>query len=388
MKMHCKYIWFQLLIMSITLISCSNAFEDFETSPEESCNNFICTRAGDDDQVLTTYRVLTYRNSYMDQWYKNFGTYSGIPGQVMKPTILYDDGTIDTTRSPEEHKTAGFDGISGSQALITISPGIKNNDDGTFSFCPVDPDNGKLLISNMMNVYIGLFGTHDLGKLYDRRATFTFNFTIDPQVTDKIKSINISDLKVFGVGGGPDENGDYEVIKYQPALRQIIASNNPRIITLDVTAESNGLPTTWSNKDNPCFIASAFYAPMDIIKTLLSQSALAYDSDYLQLSFALSQNGGKEVIQSFILNEHIPEFEAQHHYEFNFTVRSFYIDLTLTDVSYEDESPNGWYVLPSMNETIGDLPSKRTIHLGSWQINGWETNDVDLSDNLPIGSNN
>lgn len=367
-------------IICILTTACNESLQPIDSPNGNTEYSFVCSRINEniDDNETRTYRILAYNTSYYF-YYKTTGTYSGIPGGYMCPTVLLDDGTIDFSMTEEEHKSAGFSGLTGSNHIICVSPGIKNNNDGTFDFCPADPETGSLLVTDDVFTELGRIREYNLGSLKDRRSRLTFNFTIDPLFTDIIKSIEISDVELIGAGGGPDENGIYENVSLQPVLRQTICSNNPRHIFVSNSHSSDTITS------GPIYVASSFYAPKDTVIKLLSPLASALETDYLQLSFLLSENGGKKTKQTFVINEKLPELKPQYDYTFNFQVQSYYINLFLVVKTYDLATPNDWYKESSSNETIGDN-SSTILNLGTWKISGWENGDINLNDNLPIGN--
>lgn len=96
----------------------------------------IDTRAGEVTEG-TTYRIMTYytdENSNRFKFVKT-GTYylKNATDEELTACRLNDDGG-----DPTDDSDAGLNGADGNFLLVFVSPGVINNDDGSFSFVPTE----------------------------------------------------------------------------------------------------------------------------------------------------------------------------------------------------------------------------------------------------------
>lgn len=375
MKRFDYYTYILAIILFVATSACTEKL-DLDSIDLTAPGSFVARSPMESSQAdpeIHTYRILTYSEDYsFDN--PNTGTYQGRIGEIMEPKVLDDYGIVEDSYGID-HISAILDGVSGSRWVLCASPGIKNNDDGSFDFLPAAPDN-TFLVSKAVKLNLGRPMLYQLGTLVDRRSRLRFKVAIDPQLTGTIKSIGVSEFTIKGVGG-EDEN-----IRMFPAQRQILQPHQTRYIELSDFSDAN--EGTAFVTTNPVYIASAFYAPRNVVASQLKVSTSnsnIRESDYIQVSFKLSQNGGKPTKMTFVINEKIPELEPMHEYTFVFNVKSRFIDLTLDIVSYDGLSPHNWYVHDNLwSAPIGEGISSVTI--GSWNINNW--NDHALDDNTEI----
>lgn len=318
-----------------------------------------------------TYRILTY--NYNTRYFDNIntGTYFGYPGELMIPTVLDDYGYSKTF---ERDERGILDGVSGNRWIVCISPGKKNNSDGSIDFNLSSPTDR--IYYSIKSDAVGQFKIYELPALTDHRSRLRFNISIDPSMTEKISSIEVSNFELIGIGAKD------EPVHLYPAQRQIATPKSKRSVVLDSTTPEDAPFTAYTNSE-PVYIASAIYAPKSIAlkKIGVSEANSNYilSSDYLQASFMLSQNGGHSTKVSFVLNKDFPELEPLHEYKFNFSVKSSYIDLTLDIYSYEGKI---WHDVDiTDNKAIGDIDEVGT-HQGTWAVGSWEYHE--LNDNLDI----
>lgn len=380
--MKTKFIYQMLLVSGLLAISaCSEKQEYVLLHEDDGSCDFVVSRSGDDiiypSAETLTYRLLTYNINTFSFDVAETGTYSGVPGEVLIPTKLNDDGTIDTTASPEENKAMMLQGINAVRYVTCISPGLKHSADGSVDFCPADPRDGMLL-SSTERFTVGSLKVFQLPPMKDMRSRLSFNVSIDPAAKDAIKNIEVRDFIVTGVGAKDEKVG------ILPKQRQINTPKRPREVTLRNRDEAFEV---WET-DPPVYVASAIYAPRDVtISTLKISEANATNirkSDYLQASFFLSQNGGNFVKMTITLNAHIPELLPMYEYVFNFNVKSLVIDLYLEVYSYDSVNPHDWCRTDVDSQEIGDVFPSLSFYVGSWPIDNW--NETDLNDNPEIGN--
>ena len=132
------------------LLLCCSQEEPLASEQEDAPVRFdIDTRVGEPVTAGTTYRIMAYHalentNQFL---FVRTGTYylkEAVPdGGFAELTAcrLDDDGT-----NPVSDATAGLNGLSGTYYLIFVSPGVKNNPDGSFS---VNPRTDKFVASKL-----------------------------------------------------------------------------------------------------------------------------------------------------------------------------------------------------------------------------------------------
>lgn len=376
MTNHIIYILFSILLASPTLISCADrpgsVISEEEPYINDRASDGFMTRAGEDNDIdaneILTYRILTYNSKTYGFDNPNTGTFSGRPGDLMIPTKLIDDGTPDKNATAVEHAAALLDGVTGTRLIVCYSPGKINNPDGSVDFKPADVDKGRFL-SSITETSLGQLRVIQLKPLYDIRSRLTFKVSIDPSVKSQIKNIKVSDFKINGVGD------TIHPISVYPAQSQIKTLNPIREVTLKGNETSEELCSEYCTA-HPEYIASGIYAPRNIAIDILNpegNDSYILDSDYIGVSFMLSQNGGNPIKLSFLINSDVPELLPMHGYDFSFNIKSTTIDLSLSIYSYSDKKLHDWKTvdLKESQEEIGDIVPKLTIEVGSWEIDGW-----------------
>lgn len=322
-----------------------------------------------------TYRLLTYKDD--DYSFNNTasGTFSGIPGEIMKPTKLNSDGSIDSVATSDEHAASILDGVYGKRWLLCISPGYMHEQNGSIGFKPADVRNGKLLAAANIQ-QLGLLKLYEIDTLRDIRSRLTFRISIHPTAKGHIHSINVTDFQVKGVGASD------ETIYTLPAQRQIITPRQVRSVTLtDMSTDDE--PKSVFATDVPEYVASAIYAPRDVAIDILNLSerfsGYVQESDYISASFKLSQNGGNPLEMNFVLNKvnEISELLPMHEYAFNFNVKSTTVDLVLDVFSYVGQNSHNWYKMDLSDAEISDIFPKLSIKVGEWPITDWNTEELE-----------
>lgn len=366
-----RYIVYGLAIFELFLISSCT-----QENPiiDAHCSYSFITRAegfydyGNADPL--TYRIITFDGTKYAYDNTQSGTYIGVPGEIMIPKKLDKDGNIVEGTSESEDAASVLDNVSGNRYIVCYSPGKEQNSNGSIGFHPAYPETGRLLCSYTKCSDLGKFKTVTLENMKDLRSQIVFKFSIDPLSKDEIKEIDIKDFVISGIGS------EQEMVNIYPAQRQIIVPTELRKVDdyMDVYSEE-GKRTSFSNENNPVYIASAIYAPRDIAISILklssANSTYILNSDYLQATFMISQNGHNYVKTSCVLNKSIPELKPMYKYEFNFNIKSSTIDLKLDVYSYEDKNAYDWNKLELTNQNIDEIP-KLSMDLGTWPIDDWQ----------------
>lgn len=368
------YGYILLGLFALISFSCANR-EEFPGEKSEKSFFTVSRAEGDlESDAPATYRIITYNTTY-DFDNPNTGTYAAEPGDILIPRVLDNLGYIVDDENID-HETAMLDNVSGDRYVLCVSPGVINNNDGSFDFQPSKPES-TFFATMATKLKLGHPQLYELGILYDRRSRLNFKIVVDPQIASVITGIAVSDFEIYGVGA------EDERIQFFPAQRQILKPIGKRKVNfVDVVAEgSSGVEL---KSETPTYIASGFYAPREVVLDNLKLSSTnpnVKDADYISVSFNISQNGGKPTRMLFVINERIPELLPMHEYTFVFNVKSRLIDLSLDITSYTGLSPHSWYKhnnldTPAIGEGVG------SVNLGSFQIKQWV--DLPLNDNPEI----
>lgn len=357
-----RYILIILLLLE-AVVSCeSNDGLDLSDSPE------IITRTDEPGTTERTYRILTYDSS---RKFKDdaTGTYIGVPGQVMTPHVLDADGVKVDTATIEENKAAAISGVSDSRYVVCVSPGKKNNEDGSIDIYA--NLGGPIYISDPeKQITLGSMVKHDFGKIKDRRARINFKIAIDPANTG-VNSINVSQIALMGVGGiGYD--GVRRPSVYYPMTRQVQQTMNSHVTGMKDSYEK-GIQGKCFESIVKSYVPSAIYAPKDIVrqKLKLSSNTDAYliDSNYLYAVFDLTQDNNDPVRIIQVLTDNVNELEPMCEYTFTFLIKSKHYSLTLDKQDYGD-SGREWIVNEYAPQSIGSSGTDVSIDLGTWPIGG------------------
>lgn len=319
-----------------------------------------------------TYRIMAYGADKNASLYKfqRTGTYYlktlEVPeGEEVELTAcsLDDDGT-----APQDNEMSGLNGAYGNFYLVFVSPGVKHNEDGSFSFAPTKDE---FLASLPEQKSLGGYGRYVMkNPLQDQRAKVGFKFYKWNNAS--VEDFTIDELVLIGAGAAE------ESVKLYPASRQVIADKEVGMsITLvkkENEQETNEVGDTlcYTTTDkNFVFIASAIYAPLDEVA---EQLGVTYykdhlkESDYLYMTCKLSQGSRKDIPIRMPLTGKFPELEPRHTYVFNITVKSSYLSATV-DVFSQDN--NDWQEGGNGGGTISNNPDY-TVKLGTWEIVGMD----------------
>lgn len=363
------------------LFLCCSQEEPLASEQEDATVRFdIDTRVGEPVAAGTTYRIMAYNAlENTDQFrFVRTGTYylkEAVPdGGFAELTAcrLDDDGT-----NPVADATAGLNGLSGTYYLIFVSPGVKNNPDGSFS---VNPRTDKFVASKLPeSKVIGPYGRVSMStpmKEYRAMIGIDFYKANNPSVD----AFEISDLKLVGAGAAD------EAVKVFPGLRQIEASKEG-VLAVELTDRRTESET--DAKGNPLYyqtlesdqvaIVPAIYAPKTEVAGILKTTAVGNlrESDYLYMTCVLKQGTRDNIPIRLPLTarEEMRQMLPQHTYLFRVIISSNYINL---EVDVFDKTGNDWEDGGSEGGTI-ETP-KYTVTLGTWQIVGngddWELVEV------------
>ena len=357
------------LLAGILYVSCSKELPGPAGNEYNGTACFGIDTRATDATAGTTYRIMAYGADKNASLYKfqRTGTYYlktlEVPeGEEVELTAcsLSDDGT-----NPQDNETSGLNGSYGNFYLVFVSPGVKHNEDGSFSFAPTK---GKFLASFPEQKSLGGYGRHVMkNPLQDQRAKVGFKFYKWNNVS--VEDFTIDELGLTGAGA------DGESVKLYPASRQVIAGKEAGMdITLDRKEneqeknEAGDILRYTTNDENFVFIASAIYAPLDEVAEQLGVTYYKdhlVESDYLYMTCKLSQGSRKNIPIRMPLTGKFPELEPQHTYVFNITVKSSYLSATV-DVFSQDN--NDWQEGGNESGTISN--PDYTVKLGTWEIVG------------------
>ncbi len=353
--------------VSLMTLSCSHG--DAPSPSRETTRFGIDTRAEADAVTPgTTYRIMAYSTGNF-QFVKT-GTYwlKELPpeGDVaeLTPCLLNDEGDhIGDTDKGE------LDGLASTYNMVFVSPGVRNNDDGSFSIC-LETD--RFVASEIPEAKnLGAYGRVTMNHpMKEYRALIGLNFY--KLASDAVDRFEITDLRIGGAG-----NAD-EKVKLFPASRQVVASSDG-VIPVTLTdesagniADSKGNPLLFSTKEaDMAAVVPAVYAPRSVVAEIIktaSPNSLP-ESDYLVLKCTLRQGGRQGIPVELPLTAEMPQIMPQNKYMYHIVVSSNYISLSVT---VYDDSLNNWEAGGSDDCIIG---APDTV-LGTWKIVGtgddWE----------------
>lgn len=276
------------LLVGALLLSCSQE-EPLASGAGGTlrCASVIDTRVGEPVTAGTTYRIMAYHalentNQFL---FARTGTYylkEAVPdGGIAELTAcrLDDDGT-----NPVTDATAGLNGLSGTYYLIFVSPGVKNNPDGSFS---VNPRTDKFVASKLPeSKVIGPYGRISMATpMMEYRTMIGIDFY--KADNPSVDAFEISDLKLVGAGAAN------EAVKVFPGSRQIEASKEG-VLAVGLTDRRTESET--DAKGNPLYyqtlesdhvaIVPAIYAPKTEVAGILKTTAVGNlrESDYLYMT--------------------------------------------------------------------------------------------------------
>lgn len=319
--------------------------------------------------------------------FKNSGTYwlETLPEQgkngELTPCLLDDEGNkLDGTA------TDLLSGISGSRYVMAVSPGVRNNDDGSFSISITDLNNNgcRFRISEQAEKKsLGAYGPVVLkSPLKECRATMSFEF----YKSSNVEEFEISEANILGMGS----NDEY--VKLYPVIRQVKVSDPKASYSIEIVESSPSADKTDSDGNklvcasSPLAIVPAIYAPKQVAAGIqkISESYLL-EGSYLFLKCKLTYSGHDPINVELPLTMEWPEILPQNNYTYQVLVSSNYINLSVHIFG----DSNDWEPGGTAGGEIGGQEDKITIDLGRWEIvkdengNGWELIDID---NQVIGS--
>ncbi|WP_300867325.1 hypothetical protein [uncultured Alistipes sp.] len=345
--------------------------------------------------VGTTYRIMAYTGDDNINKYRfnnKTGTYylQNEGDEELTPCKVDDNGICEG-----EDKTAGMIGARGRYILVAVSPGVKHNDDGTFSFVPAA---NVFRTSYPLRKDLGGYGTVAMGNdLKDCRATVGFEFYSKPDLDDAAFAIN--DLQLHGAGGYGEE------VTLYPASRQIKASDASIVYKLEDrrntedNVDDSDKPLYYTavqardSETEKVYVAAGIYAPLKETAAYLdpglstTSNYLYEECDYLYMTCVLRQGERTASIRlPLTAKMQTSELMAQNHYMFKIYINSDYIEAIVEVFDYSHD--NDWQ-RPEAGNGDGtiDEPRYKEI-LGKWQIVG-DGNDWQLVavENPPIGKN-
>lgn len=380
------------LLVTAACLACSCSREEAETPAQGPVSFGIDTRAtGDGVAEGTTYRIMAY--DPLTLALEKTGTYrlESLPEEggvaELTPCVLDNNGNY-TGGTPEDN----FSGTTKKLSLVFVSPGVKNNDDGSF-----DVDLGILNSENKCKFVaseypesknLGPYGritmTHPMKECRSR-----IGFEFYKLKGDGVKEFKIDKLRIAGAGG------DKETVRFFPGKRQVRVNGagegteNSLDIALDPVADdsqtdANGNPLRYATpEDKLASIVSAIYAPPAVTAEVLEkasgtkvQQENLEKGTYLLMRCEMTQDGREPVAVELPLTAgEWPEILPQRNYVYRVVVSSNYITLSV-DIFGDDT--NDWEpgITGGGDDTVGG-PADR-IQIGTWEIvqdqngNGWE----------------
>lgn len=377
------------LLMAAACLACACSWEEAETPAQGPVSFGIDTRAmGDDVEAGTTYRIMAYDPQTLilektdTYWLKSLPAEGGFA--ELTPCVLDDEGNY-----TEDKQEDNFSGTTKKLSLVFVSPGVKNNDDGSF-----DIDLGILNSENKCRFVaseypeskqLGPYGritmTHPM-KECRSRIGFEFYKSKDGGVAD----FDIDDLRIAGAGG------DKEVVRFFPGKRQVRVNGagdgtenslGIALVSDDSKTDANGNSLRFATpEDGMASIVSAIYAPPAVTAEVLEkasgtkvQQENLEKGTYLLMRCELTQDGRDPVnVELPLTTDKWTEILPQRNYVYRVVVSSNYITLSV-DIFGDDT--NDWEegIPGGGDDTVGG-PADR-IRIGTWEIvqdpygNGW-----------------
>lgn len=376
------------LVLAAACLACSCSRELREEVEPTPVRFGIDTRAADTKLTAgTTFRVMAYNTTTFA--FARTGTYQleSLPGEgetaELKPCALSDDGNLDATGEV----TDVFTGQNTTYSFVFVSPGVKNNDDGSF-----DIDMAQLKTTGCRFVASELPESKRLGpyglvkmsnKMKECRARVGFDFYKSNAAG--VGDFQIEDLRISSAGNGT------ETVRFHPAKRQVQVGNLTSVIPINLTdptvddkkEKGDSLHLTTALTDMAA-IVPAIYAPRSKTAEILqTEETNLLESEYLLMQCKLVQ-GVREmpVVLPLTVKTKDCAILPQHNYVYRVVVKSNYISLSVDVYDALDGNPNDWEnIRPGEDEgTIGG--DADTIYLGTWEIvqngdDGWELLEID-----------
>lgn len=311
----------------------------------------------------STFRVMMYYGN--DRGYRQTGTYYLKEGvQELVAAELGETGEF-----IKEDPTKGINGVNDRVNLVLVSPGVRNNEDGSFDFNP--DDEGNLLVTAPDLRTVGGYGPVRLNKpLYEPRSRISFEFYKKQGVKDfTVIDSEVSVVGVHSIG---------ETVRIYPALRQVKMKSDIQERKLQLTydrnntsvQEMNGYELFYSTDDSMVLkVASGVYAPrneaIEYLEIPIPSNVL--DGEYIYMSCVLKQDN-RDVQMRMPLNDRFIELKPQFNYVYKVLVESDYINIVL---DIYDGTGSDWETGGTSTSEIGTL--SETIHLGRWVNDGWQS---------------
>lgn len=369
-----KMICFSTVIFPALLSSCSDKSEQ-EDYISQAALFGVCTRADSDSPIEgTTYRINSYGSSYSKYAGGTFILQNAADNELT-PCALDDDGNP----LPDGTIANTINRFESSFRLFVVSPGVKDNSDGSFNFTLGDET--KLYCSEQPeNISLGGYGKIIFSKkLKDYKAKIGFHFYKSKNET--VDDFSIENVSITGAG----KPG--ETVILHPARRQVVADPNSKYpVTCSFKKDSN----ITDNEGNPLYYETAeedmatiipgIYAPKDKVAEILGIStSLLRDSYPLTMLFRLKQGNRDHISIQINLTSPSPQIKPQNIYIYNIIVSSNFLHIT-ADVYEDNETPDKWDTVSNETEEIS---ATKTINLGSWEIvdgsndDKWQTESLE-----------
>ena len=340
--------------------SCANDTAADTAAPAASARFSVETRA-EGGTENPTYRFMAYQNNVYA--FKDTGTYrlKTTDDEALTGCKLKEDGTF-----VDYDETAGLNSLAGSYTMVVVSPGVKNNDDGSFDFVP----SKEAFVATAPKAYnIGYYYVVRIdNKLQDNRSRINVNFYKAESMNSEFK---VTNARLIGAGAGGGK------VRLYPASRQVDVSRTDSIL-LNLTKPIDGQTVT--GKGTPVYtaeniyVASAIYTPKDEAATILkaTDKSNLRDGGYIYLAFDFERNGRK-VAMRIPLTTRENELKPQNIYTFNIIVSSDYLTATV-DV-FKPDGGRDWQDGDGGEAEI--VNPTYTVKMGRWSIvndepNGWE----------------
>lgn len=333
-----------LLVAVLVLALLSSCSKDVKPVPQESVSKFILGTKADATEG-TTFRIMAYSKTGENQYSTAAtGTYS-LRGKKLGEVPYLTASLLDTNgvylnEDPSQALAVPFNQKGNEFYIAYVSPGMKHNENGSFTADSSTP----FYCSDIQATELNNYGVVTMrNELIDRRAKIGFRFYKD----EKDKEIAIDSLEITGAGN-----------TYMPATKEVTTVSDSKI-NIPVV-----LKPAQSNTDTLVYEC----VEIDDMNFILSG---IYD---FGIKFKLSVNGGGFLAVNAPLTKNIAEILPLTRYIFNITVSNTYIHTILEVTPY-----NSWEEIEYGFE-IEDNTIK--IDLGIFQYTNWEP--VEWEDNKDI----
>lgn len=367
-------ICFATVISPALLSSCSDKSEQDDDVSQTALFG-VCTRADSDSPVEgTTYRINSYGSTY-SKYAEGTFILQNATDTELTPCALDDngnlltDGTIANTINRFE---ATF-------RLFVVSPGVKDNSDGSFNFTLGD-ETQLYGLEEPESRSLGGYGKISFNKkLKDFKAKIGFRFYKSKNET--VDDFTIENVNITGAGTLG------ETVILHPARRQVVVNPNSKYpVTCSFKKGSNitdkeGNPLYYETaEEDMATIIPGIYAPKDKVAEILGIStSLLRDSYPLTMLCQLKQGNRDHISIQINLTSSSPHIKPQNIYIYNIIVSSNFLHISV-DVYEDEETPDKWDAVS--NETV-EISAPKTINLGSWKIvdggndDEWQTESLE-----------